>query len=79
MYERFAYRPPHTRQDWLSQIFHCRAAQTGGVIKRQVFDVEREVGMSVLMREVRRRGFQMIRTKHHVVIVCDPDRIEVLI
>ena len=39
--------PPPPRplgQDWLDQIFRARAAQTGGVLRRKVADVDREVG-----------------------------------
>ncbi len=66
-------------RDWLSQIFHCRAVETGGVIRRQVIDVDREVGISAFVTEVQRRGFRLIRTQHYFVIVCDPGPIEVII
>lgn len=65
-------------QDWLEQVFHCQAARTGGVIRRQIVDVEREVGVSVFIAAVRRRHFRLIRTPHHFVIVCDSGQIEVV-
>lgn len=64
--------------DWLDSVFHCRATTTGGVIRRQVMDVEREVGRDAFEAEVRRRGFRLLRTRHHYLIVCDPGPIEVL-
>lgn len=63
---------PGRGQDWLDQVFKSRAVETGGVIRRQVADVEREVGEAALIAEVRRRNFRMIRTRAHFVIVCDP-------
>lgn len=63
---------------WLDSVFHCRATTTGGVIRRQVMDVEREVGHHAFAAEVRRRGFRLLRTRHHYLIVCDPGPIELL-
>ncbi len=64
--------------DWLSQVFQCRAVEIGGVIRRQVVDVEREVGVPQFVQEVKRRGFRLIRTSNHFVIVCDNGPIEVV-
>lgn len=66
-------------QEWLDQIFQSRAVETGGVIKRQVVDVDREIGRDALIAEVRRRGFRMIRTRAHFVIVCDPGPIDLVV
>ncbi|WP_341365500.1 N-(5'-phosphoribosyl)anthranilate isomerase [Yoonia sp. BS5-3] len=66
------------RNDWLSQVFHCRAAQIGGVIRRQIVDVEREVGVPRFIAEVNRRGFRLIRTEHYFVVVCNNGPIELL-
>lgn len=57
------------KQDWLDQVFHCRAAETGGVIRWQLQDVENEVGVAALFSEVRRRNLRLIRTRAHFVIV----------
>lgn len=72
--------PPFSRNalEWLDSVFHCRATSTGGVIRRQVIDVEREVGRSGFEAEVRRRGFRLLRTRHHYLIVCDPGPIDLL-
>ena len=71
---------PGSRQahEWLEGVFHCRAPATGGVIRRQVMDVEREVGRRVFENEVRKRGFRLIRTRHHFLIVCDDGPIDIL-
>jgi len=66
------------KQDWLDKVFRCRAAETGGVIRRQVRDVENEVGVAALVAEVRRRNFRLIRTRVHFVIVCDSGPIDIL-
>ncbi|PRY78288.1 hypothetical protein CLV80_104256 [Yoonia maritima] len=66
------------RRDWLAQIFQCRAATIGGVIRRQVIDVEREIGTDALIAEVKRRGFRMIRTHQYYVIICNDGPIELI-
>lgn len=68
---------PHGRE-WLATVFHCRATETGGIIRRQIVDVEREVGCLAFEAEVQERGFRLIRTRHHYVIVCDPGPINIL-
>jgi len=65
-------------RDWLASVFHCRAAQTGGIIRRQIVDVEREIGRRTFEAEVRRRGFRLVRTRHHYVVVCDPGPVDVV-
>ncbi|WP_106744530.1 N-(5'-phosphoribosyl)anthranilate isomerase [Yoonia maritima] len=65
-------------RDWLAQIFQCRAAIIGGVIRRQIIDVEREIGTDALIAEVKRRGFRMIRTNNYYVIICNDGAIELI-
>jgi hypothetical protein len=77
-HERHFRRWPR-KQDWLDQVFQCRAAETGGVIRRQVRDVESEVGVAALVAEVRRRNFRLIRTRAHFVIVCDSGPVDVVV
>jgi hypothetical protein len=71
---------PFSRQanDWLDRVFHCRATTTGGVIRRQVMDVEREVGRRAFEDEVRKRNFRLLRTRHHFIIVCDTGPINII-
>jgi hypothetical protein len=57
-------------QDWLDQIFRAKSAQTGGVVRRKVRDVERGVGRDALELAVRRRGFHMIECDRDFVIIC---------
>ena len=73
---RFYHRHAH---DWLEQIFACRAAETGGVIRRQVLDVDREVGRAAFEAEVRRRGFRLLRTRNHYIIVCEAGPIDMIV
>lgn len=57
--------------DWLDQLFVSRPAVTHGIVSRPVREVEREIGVDALEREVRRRGYHLMRTHRHFLIVCD--------
>jgi hypothetical protein len=65
-----ARTPALIGQDWLDQIFRAKSAQTGGVVRRKVRDVERGVGRDALELAVRRRGFHMIECDRDFVIIC---------
>ncbi len=64
--------PPHITADiWLTQFFTWGEARKGGVVKRQVRDVERLVGRDAFLREVERRGFQAVQNGRHFVVFCN--------
>ena len=60
-----------TSEMWLEQIFLSAEAVKGGVVKRQVRDVERLVGRQAFADEIRRRGFQAVENGRHFVIFCN--------
>ena len=64
--------PDHlTPEIWLEQIFASGEARRGGVVKRQVRDVERLVGREAFACEVRRRGFQAVQNGRHFIVFCN--------
>ena len=64
--------PEHlTPEAWLEQVFASREAQGGGVVKRQVRDVERIAGREAFLAEVERRGFQAVQNNRHFVVFCN--------
>lgn len=60
---------------WMAQIFSSAEARRGGVVKRQIRDVERLVGRDGFLNEVHRRGFQVVENGRHFVIFCNHDPI----
>ena len=56
---------------WLEQIFSSNEARRGGVVKRQIRDVERLVGRAAFARAVERKGFQALENGRHFVIFCN--------
>ncbi|MCS6621514.1 hypothetical protein N0B44_01180 [Roseibacterium beibuensis] len=63
----------------MSQIFSARSAQTGGVVRRSVADVERKTGREALELEVRRRGFHLLEAGGQFIIICTRSDLRVIV
>lgn len=55
---------------WFDRLFTGKAVANGGVVRRAVTDVEREIGREVLELEIRRRGFHLLECAGQFIIVC---------
>jgi len=64
---------------WIHQIFASKAAQHGGVVRRSIAWVDREVGRDRFMSEVRQRGFRLIRTADQFIVICHRGSIELVL
>lgn len=60
-----------TPEMWLQQVFGSAEALKGGVVKRQIRDVEGLVGREAFAKAVERRGFQAIENARHFVVFCN--------
>jgi len=60
---------------WMRDVFSSRDARRGGVIRRQVRDVERIVGRDVFLAEVERRGWQALENGRHFIVCCNAEPI----
>lgn len=65
----------HTRtaplnRGWTKRLFNAKAAQTGGVIRRNKRDVHREMGYAALVTEVQARGFHLLECGDQYLIIC---------
>jgi hypothetical protein len=56
---------------WLRQLFSAQAARDGGIVRRQVRDVERIIGREAFEAELRRRGFRAVENAGQYVIFCN--------
>lgn len=56
---------------WLDQIFSSKEAQRGGIVKRQIRDVERLVGRQAFAHALERKGFQAVENGRHFVVFCN--------
>ena len=55
---------------WIAEIFAAKAAENGGVIRRNRLWVENEIGRDRFMAEVRTRGFHLLETGQQLIVVC---------
>lgn len=69
---------PITPDRWLVQLFSARSVAEGGIVRRQVRDVERLVGRERFLREVRRRGYRAVENAGQFVVFCNRDPVRLL-
>lgn len=62
---------PLSPEVWLHDLFTSKAVQEGAVIRRKARDVERFVGMERFMREIHRRGYQVVENSGQIIIFCN--------
>lgn len=60
-----------TPELWLDQIFSSDEARRGGVVKRQIRDVERLAGRDLFYATLEKRGFQAVENGRHFVVFCN--------
>lgn len=64
--------PEHlTPEGWMAQVFGSGEVAKGGVIKRQLRDIERIAGRETFLAEVERHGFQAVENGRHIVVFCN--------
>lgn len=68
-----------TPEQWLRQIFSTKAAIDGGVIRRQVRDVEKILGRTPFEIEVRRRGYRMVENAGQFVVFCNREPVRIVV
>jgi hypothetical protein len=71
--------PPvnHDPEAWISVIFSAQAAK-GGVVRRSIAWIDREVGRDRFFDEVRRRGFHLLASSNQFIVVCNRDPVQLL-
>ena len=55
---------------WVNQIFSAQQAQSGGVVRRNISDVERYASLDEVVEEAVARGFHVVETGDQLVILC---------
>ena len=63
---------------WMRRIFSAKAAQTGGVVRRKMRDVHREVGREAFVAEIQRRGFHLLTCGDQYLIICHDGHLRVI-
>jgi hypothetical protein len=73
-----SHTQPIRHPSWGRRIFGAKTVQRGGVLRRSVRNVEREIGREALVAEVRARGFHLIECGGQFIIICNPGHIRVI-
>ncbi len=55
---------------WLDLIFTAKAAQNGGIVRRNVTWVEHEIGRQTFVKAVQDRGFHLLETGNQFIVIC---------
>lgn len=66
---------PLTPDAWILHLFSSKAAREGGIIRRQIKDVERYAGREVFLKSVKNRGYPVVENAGQFVIFCNQQRI----
>lgn len=56
----------------LTIFLSSETASAGGVVYRDRWFVHHHIGRDVLLKEVRARGWYLVETKLHYVVICNP-------
>ena len=70
-------RPAEPQSDWCAQIFGAKSVGRGGIVRRSVRDVEREIGRGRLIAEVKARGFHLVECGGQFLIICNGGQLRV--
>ena len=65
-------------QSWIDQMFTAKTAGRGGVVRRSVLSVEREVGRAVFIAAVRQRGYHCVECGGQFIVICNLGQMQVL-
>jgi hypothetical protein len=66
---------PLSPDGWLRHLFASQAALDGGIVRRQIRDVERYFGSRAFLDEMKRRGFPVVENAGQFVIFCNNEPI----
>lgn len=71
-------RPLIANPSWCDAVFTAKAAAIGGIVRRAVRDVDREIGREAFVREVRRRGYHLVEVGGQYVVICNQGQMTVV-
>ena len=65
-------------QAWINDVFDAKAVSRGGIVRRAIRDVEREVGRDFFTEEVRKRGFHLVECGGQFIVICNAGSMKVI-
>lgn len=61
----------HHNVAWAESVFSAKAVDRGGIVRRSVASIEREIGREAFEAEVKRRRFHLIEIGGQYVVLCN--------
>ncbi len=78
MLRRHPLPQPRPNLAWLSRVFDAKSVDRGGIVRRAVRDVDREVGRDLFVAEVRRRGFHLLECGGQFIVICNAGKVQLI-
>lgn len=80
------FRPKHTNVNldqvpnpsWFAAVFNAKACKNGGILRRAIRDVHREVGREIFIAEVQNRGWHLIETGGQYIVLCNQGEFRII-
>jgi hypothetical protein len=63
---------------WIAEVFSAKSMARGGVIRRDLRWIDREIGRERFIAEVRMRGFHLIETGGQRIVICSTGFLRVI-
>ena len=70
---------PLSPDAWVTHLFTAKAAREGGVVRRNLRDIERYVGRIAFEAELRRRGYHAVENAGQLIIFCNQEPIRLIL
>ena len=58
-------------EGWIAEVFSAKSVAHGGVIRRDLRWIDREIGRDRFIAEVRARGFHLVETGGPWIVICN--------
>jgi hypothetical protein len=65
-------------QACINDVFDAKAVARGGIVRRAMRDVERDVGRGYFPNEVHKRGFHAVGCGDQLIVICNPGSIRMI-
>lgn len=63
---------------WIDRVFSAKVAASGGVVRRSVSSVDREIGRQLFEEEIRRRRFHLLECGGQFIVICNSGRLQII-
>jgi hypothetical protein len=63
---------------WIARLFDAKTAARGGVVRRSVESVDREIGRSAFVQEVTKRGFHILECGGQFIVICNTGHLKII-